>query len=283
MVKLQNKIIVITGAASGIGRALAFEAADRKMKLMLTDIEAIPLQETKQALEQQGVVVHTEIIDVTDPKALITLADITAEKLGVPDVLINNAGVSGPIGPIWELPLEKLKWNIGVNLFGVIHSLRAFLPSMIAKSDQRFIVNTASMAGFYTAPYLSAYEIAKHGVVALSEALHHDLKTRDSKIQVSVLAPGWVKTNILTAERNCPHPAEEPNYENYSDKDAQWLIRFAKSVKRGMEPSNVAKIVFESLLQNKFYIFTHPEMKENIQNRAAAIMDEAAPSELILD
>lgn len=280
MNQFEDKIAVITGAASGIGRSLALKAAQLKMKVVVADVEQQPLLAVADELKTYGAEVKAVVTDITDCHHVERLAEETMAQFGVPHLLFNNAGVGGPAGPIWEIPIEKLQWVLNVNLMGVVYGLKSFVPWMLNNGEESHIINTASMAGMYTAPYISCYQISKHAVVALTEALYHDLQVRNSKIGVSLLCPGWVKTNILNDVRNAPLPEEELVADQFTDEDIRWMVAFAKSVKRGIASDEVADIVFDAIKQKRFYIFTHPEMKKNIVNRSQSILAETAPVEL---
>lgn len=283
MLNLQNKVAVITGSASGIGRAIAQKAAQQGMKLVLADIDEKALNELRQQLEAKF---QSEIlqvtIDVTQESDLQKLANETIAAFGIPHLLVNNAGVTGPLGPVWETPTEKLKWAMDVNLYGIIYSLQAFIPHMLELQEQAYIVNNTSMASFYTAPYLTSYEISKHAAIALTEALYHDLQTKNSKLHVSVLCPGWVNTQILNADRNSPFAAQEVSFEQFSAEDAKWILQFARKVRKGISPDKVADILFAALAKKQFYIFTHPDMKQVIKARLNAALEEKSPAQLSL-
>lgn len=277
----KDQIVVITGAASGIGRAIARKAALLGMRIVLADVEREPLNELNQELELAQIQTITMVTDVRDSRHLQALAKKTQQVFGVPDYLFNNAGVGGPMHMAWENPIEKIRWVMDVNFYGMVNGVQAFLPAMLQANKPAYIINTASMAGFYTAPYLSAYEAAKHAVVAWTEALYHDLKTRNSAVRVLLLSPGWVKTNILNDTRNFEQNHHTPiDFDQYTDADAHWICSFARAVKKGIHPNEVAEQVFEAILQERFYVFTHPEMKHNIQNRLNAILEEQPPAEL---
>jgi short-subunit dehydrogenase len=160
---------------------------------------------------------------------------------------------------------------------GIVYGLRAFVPMMLAAGEEAHIVNTSSMAGMYSAPYLSSYLMSKHAVAALTESLHHDLTSRKSRIGVSLLCPGFVKTNILQDRANI----DAVNLDNYSLEDVRWIANFAKSVQQGIQTQAVAQAVFSAMIANKFYVFTEPKMKQTIQARMQAILDETAPTQLI--
>ena len=269
----ENKIAVITGAASGIGFAIAKKAAQLGMRVILADLDAKTLFAAEQRLQAESYDVKAYITDVSQEKDLFALAEHTITYYGVPQLLVNNAGIGGPIGPIWEVPLEQLQLTWNVNVLGIVYGLRAFMPWLLKSNDPTHIVNTASMAGFYSAPYLASYEMSKHAVVALTEALHHDLQRLASHIKVSLLCPGWVATNILQTSSNTLKAQPD-----FSEVDMHWLLRFARSVKKGMLPEQIAEQVFAAIEEEKFYIFTDKTMRDHIiMQRLETIMAETGP------
>lgn len=273
-----DKIAVITGAAHGIGLALAKKAAAMKMKLMLADINSEALEDLQQQLISYTTTIKTCVVDVGSQTAMQNLAEQTITQLGVPQLIINNAGVGGPIGPIWEIPLTQINQTLDINLMSMVYSLQAFIPKLIQTKMPAHIINTASMAGFYSAPNLAAYEISKHGVVALTESLYHDLKIRAPHISVSLLCPGWVKTNIVKQFVN-QISEEDFKTDAISDDLLLWLSKFSRSVKKGLAPDQVAEQVFDAIQNKKFYIFTDPTMKEAIiKDRLNSILMEQEPS-----
>jgi NAD(P)-dependent dehydrogenase (short-subunit alcohol dehydrogenase family) len=272
-----DKTAVITGAARGIGLALTREAVCRGMRVVMADWDAPALNTAADNLAAQGYAVYPVVTDVTKSSDLATLAQETVKQFGAPQLLCNNAGIGGVPGAIWELPLANIQRVLDINLMGIVHGLRAFVPLMLATGEESHIVNTSSMAGMYSAPYLSSYLMSKHAVAALTESLYHDLKQRQSRIAVSLLCPGFVKTNILQDRAH----VNDINLENYSLEDVRWITNFAKSVTQGMETDAVAAAVFSAIMAKKFYVFTEPKMKQTIQARLQAILDEAAPTQLV--
>jgi NAD(P)-dependent dehydrogenase (short-subunit alcohol dehydrogenase family) len=203
MEDLEGRVAVITGGASGIGLAMAERFAAEGMRLVLADIERPVLQRAGEALKRGGAEVLTVPTDVSIEADVAALAATSLEHFGDVHLVCNNAGVGSRGLPIAELPLEDFAWVLAVNLFGVIHGLRVFLPHLRA-NDVGHIVNTASTSGLYHLPRMGPYNASKAAVVALSETLRFELAAEGSKVGVSVLCPSWVRTNIATADRNRP-------------------------------------------------------------------------------
>jgi NAD(P)-dependent dehydrogenase (short-subunit alcohol dehydrogenase family) len=268
MNEFPGKVAVITGAASGIGRAIATEAAREGMRLVLADIEAAPLEDTAAALRAMGADVLAVPTDVSRSEEVAALAERTVAAYGAVHLVFNNAGVATG-GPIWERPLAEWEWVMGVNLWGVVHGIRTFVPLMLAQEDAGYIVNTASIAGLVTAPALGIYTVTKHAVVALSEVLAAELAQRDAHIAVSVLCPSWVQTRILDAGRNRPVAIQNAAAPG-DDPAGNAAIR--QLVESGMPPEQVAREVFAAIRDERFYILTHSETKEWIRRRMETIL-----------
>lgn len=203
MEQLEDKVAVVTGGGSGIGRAVATHLAGAGMQVVVADIEQDALDATVAELVAGG---HRAIgvrADVSDGASVEALAETTVAEFGAVHVVHNNAGV-GVGGPVWTHTERDWQWVLGVNLWGVIHGIRSFVPRMLDQGGPAHVVNTASMAGLISVPYLGAYNVSKHGVVTLSETLHRDLGLAGSDIGVSVLCPGLVMTNIFESQRNRP-------------------------------------------------------------------------------
>ena len=273
----KDKVAVITGAASGIGRAIAEGCARKGMRLVLADIEEEPLFEAAREIEDSGAAVLAVPTDVSKGDDVEALARKTLDAFKAVHLLCNNAGV-GPLNPILGSTEADWEWIIGVNLWSVIHGVRVFVPIMLRQDTDCHIINTASRAGLICGPTLGIYRVTKHAVVALSETLYHEMMERKSKIMVSVLCPSFVKTRILDSERNRP-----PELRNDPDK-VDDLARQAleEKIREGLEnaipPDRVADLVLEAVRKRKFYIFPHPELKELVRLRMEDILLGRNPS-----
>lgn len=272
-----DKVGVITGAASGIGRSLAEYGAGAGMKLVLADVEAEPLFSLASEMKAGGIDVTAVVTDVSKVEDVRDLVRKTTDAYGRADLLFNNAGVAGG-GALWEGTLNDCRWIINVNLWGTIFCIREFVPLMIGQKTPCHIVNMASMAGVITYHPSSLYHLTKHGVVALSEQLHHDFTIRGLPINVSVACPGFVNTRLIDAERNRPadlmnDPAGAPGMP----EDDEMAAAFRKLLADGMPPATVADIVFRAIRGEQFYIFTHPEVIALIQSRMTDMLEGRNP------
>src|SRR4051794_34087517 len=203
MQELQGKVAVVTGAGSGIGRALTAAFGREGMRVVATDIEEPALDETMKALHNAGVDATACVTDVGDYDAVVALADLAYSTFASVDVLCNNAGVFAG-GLLWERPPSDFEWTLDVNLWGILNGARAFVPRMLEQGSEGHIVNTVSMAGVCTTPYTSPYDVSKFAALAATECLAHDLAIVGANIKVSMLCPGLVATNIGSAARNRP-------------------------------------------------------------------------------
>jgi len=273
MKELKGKVAAVTGAASGLGRSMALAFAAEGMDLALADVDEVNLSAVQDEVLAKGVRAITLKVDVSNAQQLEVFRDQTLTRLGGVHVVCNNAGVS-PLGAVWENSPADWQWILGVNLWGVIHGVRAFTPHLI-KQDEGHIVNTASVAGLISPPGSGAYNVTKHGVVALSESLYHDLRERNSKVGVSVLCPAYVPTGIVDSERN--RPKDLPT----STKSEATLAREAmlrKAVASGkISADQVAQSVVAAIRDERFYILTHPRIKGAIQARMEDVLNESAP------
>jgi NAD(P)-dependent dehydrogenase (short-subunit alcohol dehydrogenase family) len=263
MDEVRGKVAVVTGGASGIGRALATRFIAEGMNVVIADVEQGPLEAAAAELGAHGV-----RTDVADAASVAALADATLERFGAVHVLCNNAGVGGG-GQIKDLTLKDWQWVIDVNLWGVIHGVHTFLPHLLQNPDGGHIVNTASMAGLVAAPGIGPYNAAKYGVVAISETLADELAAEGSKVAVSVLCPGLVRTNIFTSQRNRPaalrNDAPKSAAREANDEIAQALLA------DGIDPAIVAGKVLDAVRRDEFWIITHPQYLSLVTERAARI------------
>ena len=249
MQDLHGKVVVVTGGASGIGHALARRFASEGARIVLGDVEAAALDLAVGELRAAGAEVEGFVTDVTDPAQMQALADATIARFGAVDVFCNNAGVGGG-GLSWEMPLSTWEWVIGVNLWGVIHGVRSFVP-LLMQQPEAHIVNTASVAGLVAAPFMGPYNASKPAVVAVSETLHHELTMVAPHVKVSVLCPGWVNTKIAESARNRPGHLQE----DVVPGDASALLRDV--IEKGMPPEDVAGKVLDAIRDDSFWILTH--------------------------
>jgi NAD(P)-dependent dehydrogenase (short-subunit alcohol dehydrogenase family) len=275
MKDLAGKTAVITGGASGIGLALAHRLAAEKMKLVLVDIEQGPLDAAAKGLSTAGAEVLALRADVSKAADMERVASETFARFGTAHVIVNNAGVGGGTGPTWKLTESDWDWSLNVNLKGVIHGIRLFVPRLVDSGEEGHVVNTASMAGLTATPWLAPYTAAKHAVVALSECLEKDLRLANTKVGVSVLCPGFVKTNIHLSERN--RPSELKGSPGAPSLDQNLGSVFKTLVESGKPVEHVADAVVAAIKEPRFYILTHPEMKPAIEHRFRDILEERPP------
>lgn len=252
MQDLHGKVAVVTGGASGIGKALARRFASEGARVVIGDVEAAALERAVSELRASGADVEGVVTDVTDPAQMQALGDAAVAAFGGVHVFCNNAGVGGG-GLSWEMPLSTWEWVIGVNLWGVIHGVRTFVPLLMQQTEAH-IVNTASVAGLVAAPFMGPYNASKHAVVAISETLHHELAMSAPQVKVSVLCPGWVNTKIAESARNRPEHLKEGAAP---DADAAALLR--GFLEQGMPPDEVAAKVLAAMREERFWILTHDE------------------------
>jgi len=276
MQNLAGKVAVVTGGASGIGRALADRFATEGMKLVLVDVEPGPLAEAERAFQADGVEVLAQSLDVSEPDAMDALAENTLERFGAVHVVCNNAGV-GSGGPMWELTTEDWEFCLRPNLWGVIHGVRVFAKHLVAQNEGH-IVNTASMAGLVSVPGMGPYNVTKHAVVTLSETLYHELSALDSQVGVSVLCPGHVNTRIWESDRNRPEALSATGADQTSEEARATREMFRSLVLDSMPPERVADRVHGAILDGTFYIHTHENVYAAIEGRMQGILDAKAPA-----
>jgi NAD(P)-dependent dehydrogenase (short-subunit alcohol dehydrogenase family) len=267
MKDLKGKTAAITGGGSGLGRAMALAFAAEGMKVALADVDQKGLDETGSLLG--SALLLSQKVDVSKE------ADVKAfcDRIEKPWLVCNNAGVS-TLGAAWEQTVADWQWILGVNLWGVIHGVRAFVPRLIAQGEGH-VVNTASVSGLISPPGSSGYNVTKHAVVTYSETLLHDLREHESKVGVSVLCPAYVPTGIADSERN--RPAGLPQ-ASLSEKTKARAANLKKAVASGrLSADDVAKAVVAAVKEDRFYILTHPRIKGAIQARMEDILNDRAP------
>jgi NAD(P)-dependent dehydrogenase (short-subunit alcohol dehydrogenase family) len=272
MREFAGKVAVVTGAASGIGRALAERCAKEGMHVVLADIEPAALDRAATELSAGGAEVLAVTTDVAKAGDVEALAQQTLEAFGAVHLLCNNAGV-GAGTTVWESTPADWEWVLGVNLWGVIHGVRAFVPIMLAQGDECHVVNTASIAGLIAGPGLGVYKVTKHAVVTLSETLHYDLAMRGAKIGVSVLCPEWVNTRIMESARNRPNALQnDPAAEQVTPEMLAVWQYMVSAVQSGISPAEVADQVFTAIRERQLYILTHPATKALVRERMESIL-----------
>lgn len=279
MKEFKNKVAVITGAASGIGRGLAERAAREGMKVVLADVEETALAQTEKALRALGATVLAVRTDVSKESEVKELARRTLDTFGSVHLLCNNAGVTINT-TIFESTLADWQWIIGVNLWGVIYGVKVFIPIMLAQDTECHIVNTASILGLVSTPGQGIYSVTKHGIVALSETLYQELSQRKAKVNVSVLCPSFVRTRILDAQRNRPAEYQTGSATKPFSSGEEKIIQPASAGPdpEVISPDEVADIVFDAIRNEQLYILTHAESKKWIQMRMEAILNDRNPS-----
>jgi len=275
MQDLKGKVAVVTGAASGIGKALAHRFAAQGMKVVLADIGEQALAEAEYALRDGGADVIAVVTDVSVAESVDALARETIEHFGAAHVVCNNAGVGGADGsPAWEVPLSEWEWVFGVNFYGVLNGMRSFLP-MLVEAGEGHMVNTASFAGLRPTPTLAPYAASKHAVVSLTETAFHELRAMESPVGISVLCPAPVATNIADSYRNRP---ERFGGRAIPDEEQQELVDFLRAVlAQGLPPDEVAGHVLDGIKANRFWILTHEETRRVVRERAAIITEGRDP------
>jgi NAD(P)-dependent dehydrogenase (short-subunit alcohol dehydrogenase family) len=273
MQDFKGKVALVTGAASGIGLALAKRFAAEGMKLVLVDIEQAALERAAAELAS-GTEVLTSVTDVASAEQMDALGAKTFERFGTLHVLCNNAGVGGGGGALWDLSTLDWQWVLGVNLWGVIHGVRVFGPKLVAQNEG-YILNTASVAGLTSNAGLGPYNVSKHGVVTLSETLFAELKMRNSAVAVSVLCPAFVATKIHDSDRNRPTDLKNPPKSISPERLAQvkqGRDLIAGLVAAGQAPEAIADKVLSAMRERRFYILTHPEMAPLIEQRIKNVL-----------
>jgi NAD(P)-dependent dehydrogenase (short-subunit alcohol dehydrogenase family) len=258
MENLRGKVAVITGAASGIGRAMADRFAAAGMRVVLADVDELKLRSTEAEMRENGADVLPVMADVSLGESMDELARRTLETYGAAHVLCNNAGVAG-VGDQWTGPISVWDWVININIYGVVHGIRSFLPIMLEQNEGH-IVNTASMAGLVAMPGFGPYNATKHAVVAISEGLFLELAAKGSGVSCSVLCPGFVKTNLMTdikwTDRLGPRPTEIVD-----PISAMMNQALHTGVETGIPATDVADQVHDAIVSNRFWILTHPDFR----------------------
>ena len=277
MKDFQGKVAVITGGASGLGRAMADRFAREGMSIVLADVEPNALARAEAEMKAAGAKVIGVRTDVSKAAEVDALAQKTLAAFGAVHLVANNAGVA-PLGNAWENSVADWEWALGVNLWGVIHGVRVFTPILLAQGTEAHIVNTASVSGLISPPGSAMYNVTKHAVVTLTETLYHDLALKDARVGCSVLCPAYVPTGIVDSERNRPALLQNAAQKKTAEQQAREAL-LRKAVTSGkLSAADVAQKVYEAVRDQRFYILTHPRIKPSIQWRMEDILQERNPT-----
>lgn len=278
MTEFKGRVAVVTGGASGIGRAMAERFAEEGMRIVIADVEEAALKRAEAEMRADGAEVTAVRCDVSKAHDVKQLAELTIRTYDSVHILCNNAGV-GITGPTWAIALEDWEWVLGVNLWGVIYGVHYFTPLMLKHGEPAHIVNTASIAGLTSGGSMAPYHVSKHGVVTLSEGLHHEFQMIGANIRVSVLCPGWVDTRINESDRNRPKGAVPEDKLDPMAKAFRDMV--GKALKQGMKPREVAELVFKSIQENRFYILPHAHWMNMIEARMHDILEQRDPTTVL--
>jgi len=267
-----GKVAVVTGAGSGIGLALANAFAAAGCSVVLADVQQDALAVAAEEVGAHGVDTLTVITDVSKVEQVEALAAATMERFGAVHIVCNNAGVGGAGDP-WVGPIETWEWVIGVNMWGVIYGIRAFLPHIVM-SGGGHIVNTASIAGLYPG-FSPPYDASKHAVVAMTEGLYTSLRAAEMPVGVSCLCPGWVKTGIAESERNWPAELGALPERDAAAEISRGYVQ--RAIDEGMPPAAVADLVVDAVDNDRFWVFPHPDFLEIAMERFHTVGESLNP------
>ena len=274
----KGKVAVITGAGSGFGREFARLGARLGMKLVLADVQPDALDAALVEVRAAGADATGMMCDVSRAHDVDSLAGAALERFDEVHLLFNNAGVAGVGGYLWENTEKDWDWVIGVNLMGVAHGIRSFVPIMLRQGNECHVVNTASVAGLISPQLLGVYNASKQAVVAISETLYHDLRVAQASIGVSVLCPAFVPTGIFQSHRNRPARLNEDRELTPSQLAAQQAGERAVSSGR-LSAAEVAQATFDAVRENRFYVVTHPKILKAVELRMRDILEQRNPSD----
>jgi NAD(P)-dependent dehydrogenase (short-subunit alcohol dehydrogenase family) len=252
LTEFEGKVAVVTGAASGIGRAMCEKFASLGMRVVMADVEGDRLRQSAKRIEANGVEVLAVTVDVSRADELSRLAEDTLDRFGGVHVLCNNAGVFAG-GLTWDAVGSDWEWVLGVNLYGVLHGIRAFVPIMLEQNEPGHVVNTCSMAGLINTPLSGAYNVSKHAALSLTETLYHELRMKQSPVGCSALCPELIRTGIANSDRNRPPHLKRPEDADTPEMElVEQAIR--SSIETGLDPSVMAERVYQGIKHDQFYL-----------------------------
>lgn len=277
MREFQDRVAVVTGGGSGIGAALCWRWAGAGMKVVVADIDLGAAERVRDALRAAGRSAIAARVDVSKATDVEQLAVLAYDTHGSVDVLCNNAGVvpSGRYRPVWEYPLEDWQWAFDVNLMGVVHGIRSFVPRMLMQKTPSHIVNTGSVAGLVSGSGSPVYSAAKHAVVRVTEALYASLREQNAPIGVTLLCPGLVNTRIYESERNRPESLRPPSGAAAETPELQAVA--AELYATALSPEVVAEQVFQAVQAGRLYQITSDRYDDAIRERADAMLARRNP------
>lgn len=270
MKDFKDKVAVITGASSGIGKGLAERCALEGMKVVLADVDRDGLDRLSMQLAESSTPCLAMPTDVSTAEQVEALAQATVDQFGSVDLVFNNAGVM-LTGPSWEKSEAEWDWILGINVKGVINGMRSFVPRMLAQGTDCHMVNTSSLAGFLAAPFMAPYTVSKYAVRGLTETMHYELAMMEAKLKVSVLCPGQVATGIMDSGH------EKPAAASTDEGQAQMDDYLRTEIASGMNPNQCADIVFEAIREQRFWIFPHPQFKPAFEAAMEEVLTETNP------
>tara|TARA_B110000003_G_scaffold246016_1_gene256201 strand:- start:37 stop:894 length:858 start_codon:yes stop_codon:yes gene_type:complete len=273
MNKLEGKTAVVTGAASGMGLAMARRFAVGGMNVVLADINESKLSDVVDEIRTTGGQAQGVVTDVSLEADNIKLLDFAVDTYGAADLVCLNAGVQGSIGRSWALSKDDYSWTLGILLDGVIHGVRTFVPEMVER-DEGHVVLTASIAGHISSPFGAPYNVAKHGVATLAETLFHELKVEGSNVGVTCLCPGFVNTNIVNDTASRPAGSVGSAIDDRGD---QMLELTQRVLSAGLDPEVVGQQVFDAVVNKQFWLFTDDNWDAPIMARANEVVTRGLP------
>lgn len=283
MKDFKDKVMFITGAAHGFGQVIAQAGAQRGMKLALVDIDETALAATAKTIADTGATVITVPADVTKEDEVNAAIDETMKVFGQIDLLINDAGIA-LAGRMWELPTRDWEWILHINVMAQVYTMKKIIPIMMAQKTHGTILNVSSIAGLIDTPGMPAYHASKFASVGLTEATAYDLQRAEADIEMHVMCPGFVQTDLYHTEDHRPaqyRDDQDPYYQSEAFAKGQQVAKYV--ITNGMPIDTIADTVFKALEDNEFYILTHPEFNPLIQDRVNRIVNHKAPDVHVMD